>query len=261
LVSNLIVGESYTRESIWIVSGVSGDPQIGGDWYTGYAERNGNLFVFINIGVPGKTNHNYPNTYESETGRLVWYGKNSAHSAQPTFKRLFNGEIRLQAFVRWNNKDPKFVYLGHFKVVSFEDGVQLGEGQFTIRLVLEPAAINDGDEIERNDSVPHHAPLIRQVTLSVFERNPRLRNLCIESQGCACRICGFDFEKIYGDIGRNFCHVHHVVPLSEAGGEYDVDPTKDLIPVCPNCHAMLHARRPAFRPEEIIALLKSYRPI
>jgi 5-methylcytosine-specific restriction protein A len=32
--------------------------------------------------------------------------------------------------------------------------------------------------------------------------------------------------------------------LAQVGGEYQVDPIADLRPVCPNCHAMLHSRRP-----------------
>lgn len=49
-----------------------------------------------------------------------------------------------------------------------------------------------------------------------------------------------DFEKMYGEIGRGFIHVHHIVPISTIGEEYKIDPIKDLVPVCPNCHAMLH---------------------
>jgi 5-methylcytosine-specific restriction protein A len=30
------------------------------------------------------------------------------------------------------------------------------------------------------------------------------------------------------------------VPISTIGKEYLLDPVKDLVPVCPNCHAMLH---------------------
>jgi 5-methylcytosine-specific restriction protein A len=49
-----------------------------------------------------------------------------------------------------------------------------------------------------------------------------------------------DFEKMYGELGRGFIHIHHVVPISTIGKEYLLDPVKDLVPVCPNCHAMLH---------------------
>jgi 5-methylcytosine-specific restriction enzyme A len=39
--------------------------------------------------------------------------------------------------------------------------------------------------------------------------------------------------------------------LSKVGPGYAVDPLEDLRPVCPNCHAMLHKRNPAFTPEEL----------
>ncbi|MEO6923014.1 MAG: HNH endonuclease, partial [Bryocella sp.] len=54
----------------------------------------------------------------------------------------------------------------------------------------------------------------------------------------------FSFAAVYGDLGSDFIHVHHVVPVSTRGGEYEVDPIADLIPVCPNCHAMLHRSEP-----------------
>jgi len=39
--------------------------------------------------------------------------------------------------------------------------------------------------------------------------------------------------------------------LSKIKKEHSPDPIKDLIPVCPNCHAMLHRKNPPFTPEEI----------
>ena len=51
-----------------------------------------------------------------------------------------------------------------------------------------------------------------------------------------------NFEEKYGAIGKDFIHVHHKIPLSEINEEYIVDPVNDLIPVCPNCHAMLHRK-------------------
>lgn len=47
-------------------------------------------------------------------------------------------------------------------------------------------------------------------------------------------------RKIYGEIGAGYIHVHHLKPLAEVTGEREIDPIADLIPVCPNCHAMLH---------------------
>ena len=64
------------------------------------------------------------------------------------------------------------------------------------------------------------------------------------------------FESIYGDIGKHFIHVHHIIPLSSIDETYILDPVKDLRPVCPNCHAMLHKRVPPFSIDELSSKLK-----
>ncbi len=85
---------------------------------------------------------------------------------------------------------------------------------------------------------------VKQIFINSYERNPIARKICIENHGYCCTVCGFDFEKIYGEIGKQFIHVHHLIEISKRGKEYKVDPTKDLLPVCPNCHAMLHMKTP-----------------
>lgn len=80
----------------------------------------------------------------------------------------------------------------------------------------------------------------RTVAVNAYERDPRVRKACIEHYGTDCFVCGFDFEDTYGAFGHGFIHVHHVIPLSQIGKSYIVDPLHDLRPVCPNCHAMLH---------------------
>ena len=90
-----------------------------------------------------------------------------------------------------------------------------------------------------------------------YERDPQKRLECIEHYGYEGQICGFSFEKAYGNLGKDFCHVHHIEPLGEVGGENkNLDPIKDLLPVCANCHEMLHRRKVALKPEELIAQLK-----
>jgi 5-methylcytosine-specific restriction protein A len=87
---------------------------------------------------------------------------------------------------------------------------------------------------------------VLQVLLNAYERNEKARRDAIKHHGCACKVCGFDFEVVYGSIGAGFIHVHHIVPLSSIGKEYIVNPKTDLIPVCPNCHAMIHRKSPPF---------------
>ena len=80
------------------------------------------------------------------------------------------------------------------------------------------------------------------VSVNKYERNHVARTKCIEFHGCSCAVCGFDFQKVYGEIGKKFIHVHHITPLHTINEKYKVDYKLDLIPVCPNCHAMLHKK-------------------
>lgn len=94
---------------------------------------------------------------------------------------------------------------------------------------------------------------------TVIERNPLARAACIEHYGCKCNICGFDFEKAFGELGNNYIHVHHHVAVSTRDGEYNVDPIEDLIPLCPNCHAMAHRQSPPVAVEKLRTIYKSIR--
>lgn len=109
------------------------------------------------------------------------------------------------------------------------------------------------DEISNNEVLFEGAS--RQVLVNAYERNSVARQSCIQHYGTACFICGFDFYKTYGDAGKDYIHVHHIKPLSSIGKEYQIDPVRDLRPVCPNCHAIIHRRNPAYSIEEVKLLI------
>ena len=75
-----------------------------------------------------------------------------------------------------------------------------------------------------------------------YERNPAARAECLSHYGYKCHVCGFESEKTYGPLFKNKIEVHHIVPISERGKVYELDPVKDLVPICPNCHTMLHTK-------------------
>lgn len=102
---------------------------------------------------------------------------------------------------------------------------------------------------------------IRRIAVDAYERDPRARKACLKHHGFTCRVCEFDFSKAYGDLGKGFIHVHHLQQLSDIGSEYEVDPISDLVPVCPNCHAMLHKRTPPLPPSELRAIISSNEQI
>lgn len=97
----------------------------------------------------------------------------------------------------------------------------------------------------------------KQITVNAYERNDRARKECIKHHGLNCKVCELNFEKVYGYIGKGFIHVHHINQLSEIKEGYQVNPIKDLVPVCPNCHAMLHKKKPAYTIKELSNLIKN----
>jgi len=76
--------------------------------------------------------------------------------------------------------------------------------------------------------------------VNAYERDQKARKACLKHYRYDCVVCGFNFESRYGEIGKDFIHVHHLNPLFLTDDKYELDPVADLRPVCPNCHAMLH---------------------
>jgi predicted restriction endonuclease len=84
-----------------------------------------------------------------------------------------------------------------------------------------------------------------------YERDVRARQVCIDHYGCKCFVCGMDFEANYGELGHGFIEIHHIIPISERGGQYVVNPITDLRPLCSNCHSMIHRSKVVLTIEEM----------
>lgn len=91
----------------------------------------------------------------------------------------------------------------------------------------------------------------KTVSSQVYERSKLLRDKAIEyytkDGSIVCEACGFDFYKIYGDIGRGYIEIHHQKPIFQYE-ETDfsrlvTEALKDLIPLCSNCHRMVHRKK------------------
>ena len=74
------------------------------------------------------------------------------------------------------------------------------------------------------------------------ERDNTLRERAIATHGLGCQVCGFNFERRYGEFGAGYVEVHHMVPLADYGVR-TTDPATDLSVLCANCHRMIHRTR------------------
>ncbi len=145
-------------------------------------------------------------------------------------------------------------------------GEELGEDKNELELIVDWALISTGlilslslIHISEPEEKQYEEGKKTQVLINRYERNPVNREICLAKNGYSCKICGFNFEATYGEIGKKFIHVHHIETVSSHGGQYLLDPATDLIPVCPNCHAMLHRKDPPFLPGEIEEVLLQRR--
>lgn len=84
----------------------------------------------------------------------------------------------------------------------------------------------------------------KQQRLSAYyERNPQIRLAAIRIHGLICAVCGFDYEKAYGRRGKGYIEVHHLKPVSSLSQPESVDPKRDMVVLCANCHRMIHRKK------------------
>lgn len=114
-----------------------------------------------------------------------------------------------------------------------------------LSLVLSLMGSGDVELAEPDHAIaglPEGAKL--RVEVNRYERSPVNRAACIEHFGLKCQCCGFDFQERYGELGEGYIEVHHRTPVSKLGPNYLVDPVTDLVPLCSNCHAVVHRTDP-----------------
>lgn len=83
----------------------------------------------------------------------------------------------------------------------------------------------------------------KQYYVTKYERDPANRKEAMRIHGFSCQVCGFNFEEVYGTLGKEFIEVHHSKPLYSLEEETVINPETDLVCLCANCHRMLHRKR------------------
>lgn len=151
------------------------------------------------------------------------------------------------------------VMLNHDSEAEITQAISVWAGGL-LGMVVALLPVEEVEEVSENvtEGLPEGA--VKRIEVNKYERSSVNRALCISAHGAHCKVCGFDFEDSYGELGRDYIHVHHVVPVSKLGADYQINPVTDLAPVCPNCHAMLHRREPPLDIDELQKLLRINPP-
>ena len=190
---------------------------------------------------------------------------NSAVDMIYNFKHLLDGErytrklsvIATEAYLKWIERDYEMRFLRnaisalrqHIEYYRTLTGTPMSGhvtllAKYDTRFPVGDSFFSSPEEASNDERLLEGRT--KTIYVDIYERNQKARKQCIDFYGLSCRVCNFDFEARYGALGKGFIHVHHVVDLASIKKEYEIDPIKDLRPVCPNCHAMLHKSKPAY---------------
>jgi 5-methylcytosine-specific restriction protein A len=243
----------YSKKDLYNILRVPKEKQ-GGNWNTGYASYKGDFFLFCNIGVPGRTGHDYDNHWDGND--LIWFAKSKTTIKQGQIKDLLGGKFNIFIFSRTKSTD-KFTFEGNGIIETYKDSTPV-QITFTFKSeqINRPETISEEITPEARALWEGHS---QKILVNKYERNPQARKECLDHYGYSCQICHFNFEEEYGEIGKSFIHIHHIVPISEIKKSYMVNPLSDLIPLCPNCHAIVHKRKQWFTIEEVRHMRKKIK--
>lgn len=120
--------------------------------------------------------------------------------------------------------------------------------------VIDLTGLPDVTTPDETDAKDYPEGATQQITVNAYERNEQARRDCIEHYGTICLVCETDMARLYGPVAKGVIHVHHIMPLSQVSKGYKVNGVRDLRPVCPNCHTILHRRKPPFSIDETKAM-------
>lgn len=244
--ADFVIGKEYTRAAIQALLGL--DPKPGGNWATGYNQHGGEWFLFPNIGVPGRTGHDYDNRWVPEG--LHWYGKTGSHMRQPAIKSMLQSDARVHLFTRTTDRSP-FVYKGLANAVRAIDAVPV-EIIWSVPRTFSRAMRPLPEEVAGT----YTEGAVQTILVNAHERDPAARRACIAHWGVTCVVCGMNFGERYGPLAAGYIHVHHLDPLASAVAAREVDPIAQLRPVCPNCHGVIHLEDPPATIERVKAMLQ-----
>lgn len=163
-----------------------------------------------------------------------------ANAVQWARKYLIDDGLLLPENISGRNKwklSVKGVEIGRKLYLEMMDGEDMYLDE------LEVLIKNDLDKLEEEIDIEYKEGKIKEILSSKYERDLKLRRKVIELHGTTCQVCQFNFHKIYGELGKDFIEVHHLIPISNFKEEHNVNPKTEMAVLCANCHRMMHRNR------------------
>ncbi|MGG7195612.1 HNH endonuclease [Clostridium butyricum] len=215
-------------------------------------------------------------TGESETGIFI-----SAYATSDVFEDLHWKENEKKLGKKTNYIDINIEYLGNFnknnemltkdELIKISSNYDWSNKNPAIKIskdiadqlesVWEEKILRKNEENfinidETTTGEEYYEGAVTTIKVNKYERNSKARQECINEYGYTCYVCGTNLQDIYGKLGERKIHVHHIKEIHTIGKEYKLNPKEDLRPVCPNCHSIIHSKRPPYTIEEVKKSIK-----
>lgn len=184
--------------------------------YSNYIKDN---YIF----VEGEANHNHDDRIlnAERKGDLIYMFYRERHHSS----FVYYGQVKLINYKINKTRSSKFTF-------EFNNNAVTSEGAMATEARTHGNTEYEPDE-EGRRKITHHI---------IYERSQKNRKKALEIHGVTCVVCGFNFNNIYGEeLARNYIEVHHLESITK--GRKKTNPKTDLMPVCSNCHSMLHRDR------------------
>jgi 5-methylcytosine-specific restriction enzyme A len=189
--------------------------------------------------------------------KLSEAGEVARERFEQSIARAINDGLAVNLSVNGEDMDAMWHSSEAWRLVEIDVSVRLARGIPVIEAEVACAreclsavfalleSDDDDDVLGQFEGGTRHSQATR------YERSPVNRAACIEHFGAKCIVCGFDFLEVYGSLGRGFIEVHHIEQVSAMSVRARLDPRKDLVPLCSNCHSMVHRLDPPLGPEDL----------
>jgi 5-methylcytosine-specific restriction protein A len=122
-----------------------------------------------------------------------------------------------------------------------------------LRIEILPTEINE----EETKLYPEGT--VVTVLVNKLERDKKARQTALKIHGSICMGCGIDFKKTYGKDIESIIEIHYTIPLKKLIKDRKTNPETDLIPLCPNCHAVVHSKKEVMTLKELQTRVKKYQ--
>jgi 5-methylcytosine-specific restriction protein A len=226
--------------------------EIGRSIHLKKIARKDGVSILENLGMRQSSAHDYIYSYSKLVHGKLYTRNTNGYATEYFLKKIYEeyGDAGLKNALL--SLSQHIDYYEEISKTSVKARKEIYNRYYAL-IKTESDMITFPDEVD--DTIIYAEGKTKKVLVNSYERNPIARKKCIEHYGSTCQVCGFNFENTFGVMGKDFIHVHHIVDIALIGKEYSINPVTDLIPVCPNCHSMLHRKQPSYSIEELRAIL------